>query len=204
MFLLLTFRPPLPRKSFCLFVCLFRPKGIFVDFRHFFVTGFVKNTLACKRSPIWASEVSLARTRERGPLARSRETRFTRPNKRACSQVTLTTLFNITFTVLIFTVIVKKVLLKVLPQVRGGNDDRSGIYSFPTKVLSDDDILFVYPLRGALAKKMRVRITRDGTIFAKKMAISMEPTPLLEKVSSYGLLPRLWLLEIYIVLLKLR
>ena len=47
-------------------------------------------------SPIWASEASLARTRERGaerppplaasPLARSRETRFTRPNRRACSQ----------------------------------------------------------------------------------------------------------------------
>ena len=30
-------------------------------------------------SPIWASEASLARTRER-------ETRFTRPNRRACSQ----------------------------------------------------------------------------------------------------------------------
>ena len=49
-------------------------------------------------SPIWASEVSLARTRERGAdpflcpsrlrrsLARSLETRFTRLNRRACSQ----------------------------------------------------------------------------------------------------------------------
>jgi len=49
-------------------------------------------------SPIWASEVSLARTRERGAearaspsqlrrsLARSRETPFARPNRRACSQ----------------------------------------------------------------------------------------------------------------------
>ena len=39
-------------------------------------------------SPIWASEASLARTRERGSrsLARSRETCFTRPNRRACSQ----------------------------------------------------------------------------------------------------------------------
>ena len=35
------------------------------------------------RSPIWASEVSLARTREH-----SRETCFTRPNRRACSQAT--------------------------------------------------------------------------------------------------------------------
>ena len=40
-------------------------------------------------SPIWASEASLARTRRtrrRRLLARSRETRFTRANRRACSQ----------------------------------------------------------------------------------------------------------------------
>ena len=43
-------------------------------------------------SPSWASQSSLARTRERGAsrlgrsLARFRETRFTRPNRRACSQ----------------------------------------------------------------------------------------------------------------------
>ena len=43
-------------------------------------------------TPIWASEVSLARTREACPsrfrrlLARSRETRFTRQNRGACSQ----------------------------------------------------------------------------------------------------------------------
>ena len=40
-------------------------------------------------SPIWASEASLARTRPtrlRRSLARFRETRFTRPNRRACSQ----------------------------------------------------------------------------------------------------------------------
>ena len=42
-------------------------------------------------SPVWASEAGLARTRERGAdplpiLARSRETRFARPNRRACSQ----------------------------------------------------------------------------------------------------------------------
>ena len=68
-------------------------------------------------------------------------------------KITLTTVFNITFTVLTFRLTVKKVLLKVLPQVRGGNDDRNGIYSSPTEAMSDDDILFVYPLRGALAKK---------------------------------------------------
>ena len=44
-------------------------------------------------SPIWASEVSRAKTRERaakprgaGSLARSREARFACPNRRACSQ----------------------------------------------------------------------------------------------------------------------
>ena len=36
-------------------------------------------------SPIWASEASLARTLRRS-LARSRETSFTRPKRRACSQ----------------------------------------------------------------------------------------------------------------------
>ena len=35
-------------------------------------------------SPIWASKASLARTRARG--ARSRETHFARPNRRACPQ----------------------------------------------------------------------------------------------------------------------
>ena len=43
-------------------------------------------------SPIWASEASLVRgrgpSRLRRPLARSRETRFTRPNRRACAQAT--------------------------------------------------------------------------------------------------------------------
>ena len=41
------------------------------------------------------------------------------------------------------------------------------------------------------------RVTRDGAIGAKNsifVTISMEPAPLLKKVSSYGLLPRLWLL----------
>ena len=49
--------------------------------------------LACEQAlPIWASEASLERTRERGAsrigrsLARFRETRFTRPNRRARSQ----------------------------------------------------------------------------------------------------------------------
>ena len=44
-------------------------------------------------SPIWASEVSRAKTRERaakppgaGSLARSRKARFACPNRRACSQ----------------------------------------------------------------------------------------------------------------------
>ena len=41
-------------------------------------------------SPIWASEASLARTRERAAMprgaARSREAHFAYPNRRACSQ----------------------------------------------------------------------------------------------------------------------
>ena len=57
-------------------------------------TTIVKNHSLQASSPIWVSEVSLARTRERGgrpsrlrrSLTRSRETRFTRPNRRACSQ----------------------------------------------------------------------------------------------------------------------
>ena len=49
-----------------------------------------------------------------------------------------------------------------------------------------------------IGKKFRARVTQDGTIcdgnstFA--LAISVEATLLLEKVSTYGLLPRLWLL----------
>ena len=49
-----------------------------------------------------------------------------------------------------------------------------------------------------IGKKFRARVTQDGTICAGSstfaMAISMEATPLLEKVSTYSLLPRLWLL----------
>ena len=72
---------------------------------------------------------------------------------------------------------------------RGGNDERNGNYSSPAEVISD--AIFVRPLRGALA-----RVTRDAQSVLKiaQLAISMEPTPLLEKISSYGLLPRLWLL----------
>ena len=62
--------------------------------------GFYSDPLSCftislrASSPIWASEASLARTRERPSRlrrspARSRETRFTRPNRRACSQAIL-------------------------------------------------------------------------------------------------------------------
>ena len=96
---------------------------------------------------------------------------------------------RITFKVLTFRVIVKEVLFKVLPQVRGGNDERNGIYSSPTEVISD--AIFVRPLRGALARVTRVA---QSVLKIAQLAISMEPTPLLEKISSYGLLPRSWLL----------
>ena len=49
-----------------------------------------------------------------------------------------------------------------------------------------------------IGKKFRARVTEDGTICAGNstfaLAISVEATLLLEKVSTYGLLPRLWLL----------
>ena len=49
----------------------------------------MKNTVVISlraSSPIWASEASLARTRLGRSLGRFRATRFTRPNRRACSQ----------------------------------------------------------------------------------------------------------------------
>ena len=48
---------------------------------------FVNRSLRAS-SPIWASEASRAKTRERAakPLVRSRETRFACPNRGACSQ----------------------------------------------------------------------------------------------------------------------
>ena len=73
--LLLTFRPPFPRKVF-----LFRPNGMFITrhLRHLLVTGFVKNT----------------------------------PN------TVINIMIRITFSVLLFLVIVKEVILKVLPQIQ--------------------------------------------------------------------------------------
>jgi len=75
---------------------------------------------------------------------------------------------------------------------RGGNDDRNWIYSSPPEVISDA-ILFVYPLGGALAEKC-TRVSHKMVLKIARLAISMESTPLLEKVSSCGLLTRLWLL----------
>ena len=51
----------------------------------------------------------------------------------------------------------------------------------------------VDPLRGALAEK-RARVSNEMGQFVLKvahLAILLEPTPSLEKVTSYGLLPRL-------------
>ena len=53
-------------------------------------------------------------------------------------------------------------------------------------------MLFVYPL-GDASQKMHALVTRDDAKIAR-LAISMEPTPLPQKVFTYGLLPRLcWL-----------
>ena len=80
-------------------------------------------------------------------------------------------------------------------KIRGGNDDRNGIYSSPTEVISDA-ISFVNPLHDALAKKcaresheMAKTVLKIAHLMAM-MYISMKPTPSMEKVSSYGLLPR--------------
>ena len=103
---------------------------------------------------------------------------------------------RITFTVLVSSVIVKKVLFRSCHKFREGNDNRNGIYSSPTKVISDA-ILFVYLWR---PRKKCARVSHGMAQFVLKvahLAISMEPTPLLEKVSTYGLLPRLWLLMVY-------
>ena len=75
---------------------------------------------------------------------------------------------RITFTVLVSSVIVKKVLFRSCHKFREGNDNRNGIYSSPTTVISDA-ILFVY-LFVAPSQKMRARVTRDGTICAKSSA----------------------------------
>ena len=46
-------------------------------------------------SPIWASETGLASQRRSSSLARSREARFTCPNRRACLRATILTDSNI-------------------------------------------------------------------------------------------------------------
>ena len=69
---------------------------------------------------------------------------------------------------LTFRVTVKRFSSRPCYKFREGNDDRNGIYSTPIQVISDA-ILTVYPLRGTLAKKkkMRALVTRDDTIRAK-------------------------------------
>ena len=99
-------------------------------------------------------------------------------------------MFSITFTVLTFRVIVKKVLLKVLPQVRRGNDDRNGIYLSPTEAMSDDT--FCLFILCAVPSQKNARASHEMAQFVLKIAhfaISMEPTPLLEKVPSYSSYP---------------
>ena len=75
---------------------------------------------------------------------------------------TATTVINmirITFTVFLFRVIVKEVILKVLLKFRVGGEDRNRIYSFPTKVISEA-ILLVYPLHRAPAKNVNIWLFR--------------------------------------------
>ena len=65
----------------------------------------------------------------------------------------------------------------------------------PKKILDSPlhtEVMFVYPLRGALAKKIRAHDKRDGTIRAKNSTFGYFNGT--NQVSSCGLLPRLWLL----------
>ena len=47
---------------------------------------------------------------------------------------TVINMIRITFTVLLFRVIVKEVILKALPQIQSRGEERNRIYSFPTKI----------------------------------------------------------------------
>ena len=81
------------------------------------------------------------------------------------------------------------VILTVLPQIQR-REWWQRLNLPPPEVISDA-ILFAYPLGGALAEKC-TRVSHEVVLKIARLAISMEPTPLLEKVSSYSLLPRLW------------
>ena len=113
------------------------------------------------------------------------------------SLATLTTVNNmimpitITFTVLIFRVIAKRLSSRSCLKFRGGNDDRNQI----TEVIFLRHFVCLFFARRP--RKKCLRVSHEMVQFVLKiahLAISMEPTPLLEKVSSHGLLPRLWLL----------
>ena len=57
----------------------------------------------------------------------------------------------------------------------------------------------LFNLFSSPSQKMRARVIRDDTFFKKKiahLAILMKTTPLLEKISSCGLLSRLWILVV--------
>ncbi|CAH3190973.1 unnamed protein product [Porites evermanni] len=69
---------------------------------------------------------------------------------------------------LISSIIVKKVLFRSCIKFREGNDNRNGIYSSPTEVISDA-ILFVY-LCVVPSQKMQALVTRDGTICTRNSA----------------------------------
>ena len=64
------------------------------------------------------------------------------------------------------------------------------IYSSPVEVFVSLSFALIY-------SKKCARVSREMAQFVLKiphLSISIEPTPLLEKVCSYGLLPRSWLL----------
>ena len=102
-------------------------------------------------------------------------------------------MIRIAFTVLIiFRVIVKVVILKVLPQIQ-----RREWWQKLNSFTSSAGIFwrhFVCLSFGRRPRKKCTRVSHEVVLKIARLAISMEPTPLLEKVSSYSLLTLLWLL----------
>ena len=93
------------------------------------------------------------------------------------------------------TVLTFRVIVQACLKFRGGNDNRNGVYSSATEVISNA-ISFVNPFHGAVGKKcasesheMAQNVLKIVHLMAN-IYISMRSTPSLEKVSSYGLLPR--------------
>ena len=104
---------------------------------------------------------------------------------------------RITFTVLVSSVIVKKVLFRSATNSEKAMITETEFIHLLRRWFPTPFCLFTFSWR---PRKKCARVSHGMAQFVLKvahLAISMEPTPLLEKVSTYGLLPRLWLLMVY-------